>query len=585
MENLEIARVLDDVASLLEIQGANPFRIRAYQNAARVVEAHSVAMRKMLADHEDLTALPGIGKDIAKYITELVETGTLSVLESIAKDVPLSLIELTRLPGVGPKKARALWEALDVKTIDDLERVVKAGDVAELKGFGKKTQDKILKAIGSYRKRQQGRTRLADAEQLVEPLIGYMRAAPGLEQLDVAGSYRRRRETVRDVDILAIADDPIPVMEHFVNYPEVRSVEKGGGTRGTVILASGLQADLRIVSADSYGAALQYFTGSKEHNVAVRKRAVTMGLRVSEYGVFEVDEDTDEADDPFSGNRIAGKSEEEVYVAMGLPWIAPELREDRGEVAAAEDGCLPSLMTLEDVKGDLQMHSTWSDGKNTIEEMLEACAAKGYEYFAMTDHSKALAMTGGLDAERLKNQWVEIEDVQARHSEIRLLKSMEVDILADGSLDLEDEMLEQLDVVVISVHSRFDLPSTDQTKRIVTAMSHPAARILGHPTGRLINVRDPMEFDVDAVLQAAVEFDVAVELNAHPNRLDLRDTHLMHAKELGAKIVISTDAHRTDELDLMCYGVDQARRAWLEPADVLNCLPLQELTQAVTGGR
>ena len=580
MENIEISEVLDDVAALLEIQGANPFRIRAYQNAARTVEAHAVAMHKMLADGDDLTELAGVGKQVAKHIEELVDTGKLSVIDEIAKEIPLSLIELTRLPGVGPKKARALWESLGVATIDDLERVLKAGEVAEIKGFGKKTQEKILKAIDSYRKRQQGRTRLADAEQLVDPLVEYMQKAPGLERLDVAGSYRRRKETVRDVDLLAIAADPDPVMDHFVSYQQVRSVEKGGGTRGTVILSSGLQADLRIVSADSYGSALQYFTGSKEHAVAVRKRAVAMGLRLSEYGVFEVDEDADDSD-PLSGKKIAGETEEGVYEAMGLAWMAPELREDRGEVTAAEAGTLPSLITLEDVKGDLQMHSTWSDGKNAIEEMLEACVAKGYEYFALTDHSKALAMTGGLDAKRLQEQWVEIDEVQARHPEIRFLKSQEVDILADGTLDQDDDLLEQLDVVVISIHSRFDLPQAEQTKRIITAMAHPTVTILGHPTGRLINVRDPMEFDVDAVLQAAVEFDVAVELNAHPNRLDLRDTHLMHAKELGAQVVISTDAHRTDELDLMRYGVDQARRAWLEPGDVLNCLPLVDFLAAI----
>ncbi len=580
MENIEIAGVLDDVAALLEIQGANPFRIRAYQNAARTVEAHAVAMHRMLEDGEDLTELPSVGKQVAKHIEELVDTGRLSVIDEIAKEIPLSLIELTRLPGLGPKKARALWESLGVETIDDLEGVLKEGAVSDLKGFGKKTEGKILKAIDSYRKRQQGRTRLADAEQLVDPLVEYMREAPGLERLEVAGSYRRRRETVRDIDLLAIADNPDPVMDHFVVYPQVRSVEKGGGTRGTVILTSGLQADLRIVSADSYGSALQYFTGSKEHAVAVRKRAVSMGLRLSEYGVFEVDEDADESD-PMSGKRIAGATEEGVYEAMGLAWIPPELREDRGEVAAAEAGTLPSLITLEDMKGDLQMHSTWSDGKNSIEEMLAACVAKGYEYFALTDHSKALAMTGGLDAKRLQEQWVEIDEVAARHPEVRFLKSQEVDILADGTLDQDDDMLDQLDVVVISVHSRFDMPQADQTKRIITAMAHPSATILAHPTGRLINVRDPMEFDVDAVLQAAVEFNVAVELNAHPNRLDLRDTHLMHAKELGAKVVISTDAHRTDELDLMRYGVDQARRAWLEPGDVLNCLPLDEFLPAI----
>ena len=584
MENIEIAAILDDVAALLEIQGANPFRIRAYQNAARTVEAHTVAMRKMLEDGEDLTELPSVGKQVAKHIEELVETGKLSVIEEIAKEIPLSLIELTRLSGVGPKKARALWVSLGVETIDDLERALKDGAVADLKGFGKKTEEKILKAITSYRKRQQGRTLISDAERLLEPVVAYMREHPGVERLDIAGSYRRRLETIGDIDLLAIASDADPVMDHFIAYPEARNVQHSGCTRGTLVLKSGLKVDLRILPAESYGAGLQYFTGSKEHNVKFRKLAVSRNLRVSEYGVFEVEGD-DEQGDINAGTRIAGDTEESVYAALDLPWIPPELREDRGEIDAAEAGTLPSLITMGDIKGDLQMHSTWSDGKDSIEEMLEACVAKGYEYFALTDHSKALAMTGGLDAERVREQWDEIAEIQARHPEIRLVRSQEIDILADGSLDQDDEVIEQLDLVVISIHSRFDLPATEQTERIIRGLAHPHVHVLAHPTGRLINRRDPMEFDVDAVLKAAVEFNVAVELNAHPNRLDLRDTHLMHAKKLGAKIVISTDAHRTDELDLMRYGVDQARRAWLEPGDVLNCLSLEELLMVTEGAR
>jgi DNA polymerase (family X) len=581
MENIEIAAILDDVAALLEIQGANPFRIRAYQNAARTVEAHTVAMHKMLEDGEDLTELPSVGKQVAKHIEELVETGKLSVIEEIAKEIPLSLIELTRLPGVGAKKARALWESLDVKTIDDLERVAKAGQVAGLKGFGKKTEEKILKAITSYRKRQQGRVLISEAERLLEPMVAYLREHPGVERLDIAGSYRRRLETIGDIDLLAIASNADPVMDHFIAYPEARTVQHSGCTRGTLVLKSGLKVDLRILPAESYGAGLQYFTGSKEHNVRFRKLAVSRNLRVSEYGVFAVEGD-EEPGDIHAGKRVAGDTEESVYAALALPWIPPELREDRGEIAAAEAGTLPSLIGLDDLKGDLQMHSTWSDGKNSIEEMLEACVAKGYEYFALTDHSKALAMTGGLDAHRIREQWEEIAEVQERHPEIRLLRSQEIDILADGSLDQDDDVIAEFDLVVISVHSRFDLPAIEQTDRIIRALEHPHVHVLAHPTGRLINRRDPMEFDVDAVLHAAVECNVAVELNAHPNRLDLRDTHLMHAKELGAKVVISTDAHRTDELDLMRYGVDQARRAWLEPGDVLNCLSLDEFLK-VTG--
>jgi DNA polymerase (family 10) len=349
-----------------------------------------------------------------------------------------------------------------------------------------------------------------------------------------------------------------------------------GPTRGRIALSSGLEVDLRIVPEESYGAALVYFTGSKEHNIRLRKRALERSLRLSEYGVFRQAESSGEPEDSdsFSGEQIAGGDEAQVYRAVGLPWIAPELREDRGEIEAAARDALPKLVELSQIRGDLQMHSTWSDGKNSIEEMLEACAARGYEYFALTDHSKALAMTGGLDAARIREQWVEIAEVQESHPEIRLLRSQEIDILADGSLDQDDDILEELDLVVISVHSRFDLSAAEQTRRILTALEHPQVDILAHPTGRIINRRPPFSVAIDEVLQAAKENGVIVELNAHPERLDLKDSHLILARELGVKVAISTDAHSVRHLDLMRYGVEQARRAWLEPADIVNCLPL-----------
>jgi DNA polymerase (family 10) len=350
-----------------------------------------------------------------------------------------------------------------------------------------------------------------------------------------------------------------------------------GDTRSSIALRSGLQIDLRVVPEASWGAALVYFTGSKEHNIRLRQRGVERGLRISEYGVFRVEGEGE----PFAGTRIAGAEEAEVYAAVGCAWVPPELREDRGELEAAAAGRLPRLLELGDLRGDLQMHSTWSDGKASIEEMLEACAARGYQYFALTDHSKALAMTGGLDAARLAEQWREIDEIAARHPEIRLLKSLEVDILADGSLDLEDEMLARLDLVVVSVHSRFGLPAAEQTERILAAVRHPAVDVLAHPTGRLIGRREPFDFDLDAVLRACAEHRVAVELNAQPDRLDLKDTHLMRAKELGVKVVVSTDAHSPAGLDAMRWGVEQARRAWLGPADVLNTLPLADFLAAI----
>jgi len=598
-DNAEIARILGQMADLLEIQGANPFRVRAYRNAIRTVEDQSHPLARRLAEGGDdpaaLTDLPGIGKDMAGHIAEIVATGTLAARDALLEEIPAGLLDLIHLPNVGAKRARKLWQELGVTSVDELEAAAEAGRVAAVAGFGAKSQEKILQGIADFRDHQ-SRFRLDEADRRVGPLLDHLEGFAGLERLQVAGSYRRRRETVGDLDLLAtVPEDGAAqrLIRHFTDYPQVERVQMAGETRASVELTSGLQVDLRVVPPGSYGAALVYFTGSKEHNVKLRQRAVRRKLRISEYGVFRVGEEraeeaaeggteggTEEAD-PWRGEWVAGAGEADVYAAVDLPWIPPELRENRGEIEAAERDELPELVKLEDLRGDLQMHSTWSDGKNTVEEMLEACAARGYEYFALTDHSKALGMANGLDAERLQAQWREIEEVTARHPEIRLLRSLEVDILADGRLDLEDEMLERLDLVVVSVHSRFELPAGDQTERIVKAIQHPSVDILAHPTGRLLGRRKPFEFDLDEVLRACREHRVAVELNAHPERLDLRDTHLMRARELGVPVVVSTDAHRTGHLDLMRYGVEQARRAWLEPRHVLNTRPLEELLETL----
>ncbi len=583
MENLEISKVLSQVADLLEVQGANPFRVRAYRNAARFVDSYATPLRKLVADDADLTELPSIGKEMASHIGELVETGKLGALDELTAQIPRTLIDVMELPGVGPKKAKKLWQDLSVETVEELEKAAKQGAVAALSGFGEKSQQKILSGIDQFRQHR-SRFKISEADQLIAPLLEYLGECKELQRLEVAGSYRRRCETVGDIDLLAIASKAQPVMDRFTSYPQLDRVEMSGETRGRIALRSGLEVDLRILPRKSYGAAMVYFSGSKEHNIRLRKRAIERGLRLSEYGVFEIDPETVGQDsherDPWAGKWVAGREEKDVYRSVELPWIAPELREDRGEIEAAAKDDLPDLIELSDLRGDLQMHSTWSDGKNSIEEMLEGCAAKGYEYFALTDHSKALAMTGGLDAAKLREQWKEIEEVQSRHPEIRLLRSQEVDILADGSLDLEDEMLELLDLVVVSVHSRFDLPAAEQTKRIVQALQHPQVDILAHPTGRIINRRPPYEFDLDDVFHCAKQHNVALELNAHPDRLDLKDAHLIRARELGLRIVISTDAHRVQHLDLMSYGVDQARRAWLTKTDVLNTLPLDGFLQA-----
>ncbi|MEJ2339910.1 MAG: DNA polymerase/3'-5' exonuclease PolX [Gemmatimonadales bacterium] len=585
IENIEIARQLSEVGDLLEIQEANPFRVRAYRNAVRTINELATPLDRMVADEEDLTALPGIGKELARHIAELVTTGEMGVLTELRESVPSTLVQIMRLPGVGPKSARKLWDELGVETVEELKSAAEEGRVSELKGFGEKKQALILSGIEQFH-RHTARYRLDEADRFVAPLLEYLNALDEATKVEVAGSYRRRRETVGDIDILVLSSDPAPVMERFVSYPSVERVLAAGGTRGSVVLRSGLQVDLRIVPAESYGAALVYFTGSKEHNIRLRQRALDRGLTVSEYGVFELrdtseqestpaeaEPETEDADLRRAGRHVAGRTEEEVYGAVELPYILPELREARGEIAAAEAGELPELVDLDDLRGDLQMHSTWSDGKNSIEEMLDGCVGRGYEYFAITDHSKALAMIAGLDEEALRRQFDEIDEISGRHPEIRILRSMEVDILADGTLDLADEMLEALDLVVVSIHSMFSLPAARQTDRVVKALQHPSVDVLAHPTARLINKRDPVDFDLEQVFACAAENRVALELNANPHRLDLKDTQLMLATSLGAKVVISTDAHRVAELGLMRYGVEQARRAWLEKGDVLNALP------------
>lgn len=574
MNNPDLARAFEEIADLLEIQGANPFRVRAYRNAAHTVESEGAPLSRWVSEERDLTTLPGIGKEMAAHIQELVATGKLAVLEELATQVPRGLLELMRLPHVGPKKAKRLWQELGVTSVASLEAAAKAGRVAELAGFGAKSQAKILAGIADDRLHR-ARTRLDEVDRMMAPLLDLLAALPEVQKLEVAGSTRRRKETVGDVDLLVVATDGAAVATAFTTHPEVTTVLGAGDTKASVVLRSGLQVDLRIVPEKSWGAALVYFTGSKEHNVKLRMRAVERGLKINEYGVFRAGETAET--DPDDPDWVAGKTEAEVYASVDLPWIAPELREDRGELAAAEAGELPRLITLGDLKGDLQMHSTWSDGRHSIEEMLVACVERGYEYFALTDHSKALAMTGGMDAAKLRRQWREIAEVQSRHPEIRLLKSMEIDILTDGSLDLEDEAIAGLDWVLVSVHSRFELPAAEQTRRILRAVEHPAVHVLAHPTGRLINRRKPFDFDLEEVLHACAQHRVAVELNAHPERLDLKDTHLMLARKLGVPVVISTDSHSTQHLDLMPYGIEQARRAWLEPKDVLNTLPLPKL--------
>ena len=570
LSNAEIAAQLASTADLLEIDGANVFRVRAYRNAAESVAAHAGSVASMVADDADLTALQGVGKDLASGISALVRDGALPQLVELSARVPLGLLEVVQVPGVGPKRAAALWHQLDVTDLASLERVAREGRVADLPGFGAKTQARILSGIEHVR-RHHGRVRLGDADALVMPLLELVGEAPGVRRAAVAGSLRRGRETVGDVDLLASADDPAPVMRALRDADAVAEVLGSGDTKTSVRLAGGLQVDLRVVGDPHFGAALAYFTGSKAHNVALRQRALQRDLKLSEYGLVRETKAGEEV--------IASAEEEAVYEGLGLPWIPPELREDRGEIAAAEAGRLPALITLEALRGDLHMHTTWSDGADDPAAMLAACAARGYAYAAITDHSQALRMTGGLDAAKLARQWEALDQLEEERDDEppALLRGLEVDILRDGSLDLDDDWLVRLELVIAAVHSHFDLPQAEQTARIVRALQHPQVNLLAHPTGRLLGRRDGYDVDLDAVFEAAAQAGVAIECNASPQRLDAGDVDLMRAVRAGCRVVINTDAHSVHGLDDMRFGVLTARRAWLEPDQVINTWPLERL--------
>ncbi len=579
MENVEIAHLLSQCADLLEIQGEGRFRVLAYRNAARTIESLSQPVTQLIAEGKDLKKLklPGIGKSMAEHVEEIVKTGTLQALKVLRKEIPATLDELLEIEGLGPKRTKQLYETLGISSVKQLEQAIASGKVEPLPGFGKKSVEKIRQAIQNLAKRPK-RFKLLDADQLVRTLIEYLREGGNIEQLEVAGSYRRRMETVGDIDILAASDNAKPVMQRFQTYPEVERVIAAGTTRGTVILRSGLQVDLRILPRRCYGAALHYFTGSKTHNIAVRTLGAERGLRISEYGIFRVPKGKKAEEVGIEeGERIGGAKEEDVFQAVDMDWVPPELREDRGEIQAAQKHKLPDLMALEDIRGDLHLHSKWTDGKSTILEMVRACKERGYQYCAITDHSKAVRVAGGLSAEDFKRQREEIEQVRAKVRGITVFTGCEVDILPDGSLDLPDDLLDKIEVVVAAVHSKMDMAQSEMTKRVLKALAHPAVNILAHPTGRLINQREPFAIDLERIFHAAKEHDMAVELNAQPNRLDLNDRHLLRAREIGVRIAINTDAHSTEQLHFMKYGSDQARRGWLEKRHVLNAMTRPQL--------
>jgi DNA polymerase (family X) len=562
--NSDVAGIFNRVADLLELESANAFRIRAYRNAARTIAGLPRSVSQMVAAGEDLDDLPGIGKDLAGKIQEIVETETLSQLEELEKETPPELGEIMKIPGLGGKRIAVLHRELGVTGLDDLKEKARKGQIRDLKGFGKKTEQNILREIEDA-EGHGDRVRIFEAEQTANALLKHLEGVKGVNKIAVAGSYRRRKETVGDLDILVSCRENSEVMEAFVKYDAVKRIVSRGKTKSSVILHSGLQVDLRKVSAVSYGAALHYFTGSKAHNIAVRKLGMKRKLKINEYGVFKGDE------------RVAGKTEEEVYERVDLPYIEPELRENEGEIEAAQKGRLPELVTLDDLRGDLHAHTKETDGHNTLEEMARAAKKLGYQYLAITEHSKRVTMAHGFDAVKLEKQMKAIEKLNEKLKGITVLKGIEVDILKDGSLDLPDDILGELDVVVCSVHYYRNLSKKQMTDRIVKAMDNPHFHILAHPTGRLINERAPYEIDMEKIVEKAKERGCFLEINAHPDRLDLSDRFCRMAREAGVKLAVSTDAHRTADLDFMRFGVDQARRGWVEPADVLNTRSLEEL--------
>ncbi len=563
LHNADIAAVFDEIADLLEIEAANPFRIRAYRNAARIVGELGRDVPAMVAKGEDLTTLPGIGADLAAKIKEIVDTGKCAQLERLRKEVPPAVSELLRLPGLGPKRVRALWHDLDIQTLEQLHRAARDGRIRDLPGFGEKTEQKILQAAEAHLSKVQ-RYKLALAAQYAEALAAHLRRLPGVDKVEVAGSYRRMRETVGDLDLI-VSGTGDGVMEAFTGYDEVREVLSAGPTRASVVLRNGMQVDLRLVPPKSYGAALCYFTGSKAHNIALRRIAQDEGLKLNEYGVFRGD------------RAIAGETEESVYRSLGLPFIPPELREDRGEIEAARAGRLPRLVELADLKGDLHAHTKATDGHDSLRDMALAAKAAGLQYLAITEHSRRLAMARGLDPERLAKQIDEIDRLNGELEGFVLLKGIEVDILEDGSLDLPDSILARLDIVVGAVHSRFDLPRARQTERILRAMDHPHFHLLAHPLGRLIGTREPYDVDMLRIIRHARSRGCYLELNAHPERLDLIDSHCMAARDEGVLVAINSDAHSALDFANLRFGVGQARRGWLEARDVLNTRSLREL--------
>lgn len=567
--NARIADIFDEVGDLLEISGENFFRVRAYHNAARVVRDLSTSVEEVAADPDrDLTELPGIGKDLAGKIQTILESGDLPMRQELESQIPVGLMDVMKVAGVGPRKAHTLFLELGVKDLESLGEAARSGSIRKLKGFGPKTEENILEGVYAV-KGMGNRALWADAERLMISVTEYMRAVPGLRAIEAAGSFRRLRETVGDLDLLVVCDDPELASQRFVSHPDVARVIAHGPTKTSVVMGKDSQVDIRVIPAESFGAALQYFTGSQAHAVAVRSMALRKGMKLNEYGVFREDE------------RLAGLTEEEVYQAIGLPWIPPELRENRGEIRAALQGELPALVEEKDIRGDLHVHTDATDGRDTMAAMVAEAKRRGYLYVAMTNHTQRVTMVGGLDERGLLEHWEAVDRVAESVEGIRVLKGVEVDILKDGSLDIENDVLARADVVVASVHYDTDMQRPQMTRRVVRALENPHVDILGHATGRKLNERPPYNVNMDDVIAAAARTGTALELNSNPKRLDIDDHYCRSAKEHGVKVVVATDAHSVRELGFMRYGINQARRGWLEKGDVLNTVTFRGLAKAL----
>ena len=575
MDKNQVANLLDEVGTLLELkEGTNPFEVRAYQNAARAVNALDGDIEQLTREGK-LKGVPGLGSTIIKRIEELVNTGHMALYDELVATTPAIKLEMMRIPGVGPKKINVIYNQLHVNSIEELEQACKEGKVAALPGFGKKTQDNILQGL-AFLAQHSGRFLYPVAEEEAQRIYEVLRALPEIVRLEIGGSLRRRRETIGDIDMVAsVADDAgddvrRKIMSIFTSQPSVEAVTGKGETKSSVVLKSGINMDLRVVNDSQFPYTLHHFTGSKEHHIPLRRRALSMNMTINDYGLFRGKEPNLEL--------IPCKNEADIYAALGMDYIEPELREDMGEIEAAVQHTLPKLVQLSDLKGVLHVHSVWSDGQNTIREMAEACLARGFTYVGITDHSKVAAYAGGLNEDALRRQGEEIDRLNEEFAgRIHLLKGTECDILRDGSLDFSDDVLASLDFVVASIHSQFNLSQEEQTQRMLRAISNPYVDIIGHPTGRILLTRDGYPLDIDAVIDAAAEHNVCIEINAHPSRFDLDWRYLHHARDKGIKIPIDPDAHSIEGLDVLRYGIGIARKGWLRPEDVLNTLSTRKL--------